>query len=106
MTHTTVPTLALLLYVAAAEGVQEPQATLRLFNPTAWEDPTVVEVPVGCVAAPGIIDWSKTRLICNGQNLPFAIREGRPHWQARLESPGVQPRSEDVIVFAVRRAAG
>ena len=100
MTHTIVPTLTLLLYMTAAEGVQEPQATLRLFNPTAWEDPTVVEVPVGRLAAPGIIDWSKARLICDGKELPFAIREGRPHWKARLESPGVHPRAEDLLVFA------
>ena len=76
MTLSILPTLALIVQLAVPEGLAEPQATLRLFNPTAWQGPTAVEVPVVCIAAPRVIDWSRTQLISNGQALPFAIREG------------------------------
>jgi hypothetical protein len=99
MTLSILPTLALLVQLAAPEGLAEPQATLRLFNPTAWQGPTAVEVPVGRIAAPRVIDWSRTQLISNGQVLPFALREGRAHWKAELQSPGAQLRSEDLLVF-------
>ena len=100
MTLSFLPTLALLVQIAAPKGLAEPQATVRLFNPTVWRGPAVVEVPVGRIAAPGIIDWSNTRLISHGQVLPFALREGRAHWKARLESPDAQLRAEDLLVFS------
>jgi hypothetical protein len=36
----------------------------------------------------------------NGTEVPFAIREGRPHWKARLTAPVAAPRAEDLIVFS------
>lgn len=99
MTLSVLPALALLGQLAASEEPAEPQATVRLLNPTAWQGPTAVEVPVGRIAAPNVIDWSRTQLISNGRILPFAIREGRAHWKAELRSPGTRPRSEDLLVF-------
>ncbi len=99
MTRSIWPTLAFLLQLGLSEAYAEPLAALRLFNPTAWQGPTAVEVPVGSIAAPTVIDWSKTQLICDGRILPFAIREGRAHWKSELKSPGPQPRSEDLLVF-------
>ena len=100
MTLTMLSSLALLLQVTATQRLAEPQATLRLYNPTQWNGPTVVEVQVGRIAAPRVIDWSHTRLISNGHILPFALREGRAHWKARLELPGTQPRAEDLLVLS------
>ncbi|NLX54906.1 MAG: hypothetical protein GXY58_07325 [Planctomycetaceae bacterium] len=100
MIPTILSALALLMQVAATEPMPEPRATLRLFNPTEWSGPTTVEVPVGRIAAPHVIDWGQTRLISNGCVVPFALREGCAHWKASLEAPGTQPRSEDLLVFS------
>ena len=35
----------------------------------------------------------------NGAEIPFFIREGRAHWQAKLRPPAVPPRAEDLLVF-------
>jgi hypothetical protein len=76
-------------------------ASIRLRNPTPWTGPTLVEVPVGHLALPGHIDWTKVRLVADdGHEVPFAIREGRPHWKARLIAPVAAPRAEDLLVFA------
>lgn len=78
-----------------------PLAHIRLHNPTNWAGPSLVEVPVGQVASPGLIDWSRTRLVIDGAGLPFSIREGIPHWRARLVAPVRVPRAEDLLVFSV-----
>ena len=75
-------------------------ATIRLYNPTPCVDSGLVEVPVGSLATPGEIDWSHARLMHDGHEVPFAIREGRPHWKALFTAPVVQPRAEDLLVFA------
>ena len=72
---------------------------VALYNPTPWQGPALVEVPTGRIAAPGIIDWSNARLLVNGVEIPFFIREGRAHWQAKLRSSAVPPRAEDLLVF-------
>ena len=78
----------------------EPVARIELYNPTGWDGATVVEVPVGRVAAPGLIPWDQVRLVVDGREVPFAIREGRPHWKADLIAPIREPRAEDLLVFA------
>lgn len=75
-------------------------ANIRLYNPTRWTHPTFVEVPVGELGTPGLIDWHKVRLMHEGQEVPFSIREGRAHWKASLR-PVTEPRAEDLIVFAI-----
>ena len=75
-------------------------ASIRLHNPTGWEGATCVEVPTGSLATPGLIDWTRVRLVADdGRDVPYAIREGRPHWRARLATPVVGPRAEDLLVF-------
>jgi hypothetical protein len=74
-------------------------ATIRLYNSTPCVDSGLVEVPVGSLATPGEIDWSHARLMHDGHEVPFAIREGRPHWKALFTAPIVQPRAEDLLVF-------
>ena len=75
-------------------------ASIRLHNPTGWEGATCVEVPIGSLATPGLIDWTRVRLVADdGRDVPFALREGRPHWKARLVAPIVDPRAEDLLVF-------
>lgn len=98
-------TLALLLSqsleIQAAANGKEVLASIDLRNPTAWEGAMAVEVPVGRIATPGLIDWSKVRLLAeDGNEVPFAIREGRPHWKARLTAPVTTPRAEDLLVFS------
>ena len=61
----------------------------------------VIEVPVGQLAAPGRIDWTRVRLLReDGGEVPFSIREGRVHWRARLIAPIALPRAEDLLVFS------
>ena len=84
-----------------AESSPTALASIRLYNPTSWSGSMVVEVPTGHVGAPGQIDWTQVRLLAeNGKEVPFAIREGRPHWKARLTAPVTTPRAEDLIVFS------
>ena len=89
--------------VACADEVQTPQpvlASIRLRHPTASQQ-MVVEVPVGQLAAPGRIDWTRVQLLReDGGEVPFSIREGRVHWQARLIAPITSPRAEDLLVFS------
>lgn len=77
-------------------------ASIRLRNPTSWEGPVPVEIPVGRFAVPGEIDWTQVRLLTeDGKEVPLAIREGRPHWKSRLIAPLTRPRAEDLLVFAL-----
>ena len=54
----------------------------------------------GSIAAPGVIDWANARLILDGKEVPYCIREGRVHWKARLTAPVTEPRAEDLLVFS------
>ncbi len=91
----------------AATTAPQPQAWatahIDLYNPTRWSGPTVVEVPTGQIAAPGTIDWSQVRLVRDAdqdvEEVPFFIREGRPHWKSKLIANIKQPRAEDLLVF-------
>ncbi len=79
----------------------QPSAHLDIYNPIDWCAPVVVEVPVGQIAAPGLIDWDNVRLMQKGKEIPFSIREGRPHWKSRLLAPVAKPRAEDLLVFSL-----
>lgn len=90
-----------LVVLAVPAPAADPVASIRLHNPTAWSEAMPVEVPVGRLATPGIVDWSKVRLVAeDGREVPFAIREGRPHWKASLLAPVTKPRAEDLLVFS------
>ena len=86
---------------SVANTVVSPLASIELYNPTSWTDPVAVEVPVGSIAAPGLIDWANVRLMSDGKEIPFSIREGRVHWKARLTAPVIKPRAEDLLVFSI-----
>ncbi|MFV2066753.1 MAG: hypothetical protein ACC645_07200, partial [Pirellulales bacterium] len=79
----------------------QPRTHIDLYNPSDWRGPVVVELPSGRIAAPGLIDWGSVRLLREGEEIPFSIREGRPHWQAQLVAPIANPRAEDLLVFSV-----
>lgn len=83
-----------------AGSAMPPVADIALYNPTAWDRPGLVEVPVGRIGAPVSIDWTDVHLECAGQVLPHAIREGRAHWNARLTAPVLNIRPEDLLVFS------
>jgi hypothetical protein len=86
--------------VAAVAPEAPPVAVISLFNPTGWAGPTPVEVPVGRVASPGLLDWRTVGLRDGAQDIPFALREGRPHWRASLAGLPEPPRAEDLVVFS------
>lgn len=74
---------------------------VRVFNPTNWDGPIVVQVPVGQLGSTGLIDWPKVRVAAeDGCRVPHAIREGRPHWKASLNDPSARPRAEDLLTFS------
>lgn len=92
----------LLSFASLASMASDPVlAAIRLYNPTAWAGPALVEVPVGRVAAPGLLDWKHHRLVLEDREIPFAIREGLAHWKAHLLAPIDAPRAEDLLVFWV-----
>ncbi|MCC6729841.1 MAG: hypothetical protein IT208_10935 [Chthonomonadales bacterium] len=97
---TVLTLLAGTLVAAAPARGAAPIASVRLFNPTRWSGPTVVEVPVGSLVTPGLVDWGRLRLIAAGHDVPFAIREGRRHAAAALVAPVRDPRAEDLLVFS------
>lgn len=103
---TVLTLLAGTLVAAAPARGAAPIASLRLFNPTRWSGPTVVEVPVGSLATPGLVDWGRLRLVAAGRDVPFAIREGRRHAVAALVAPVRDPRAEDLLVFSCAVAPG
>ena len=51
-------------------------ARIRLYNPTECAAAVPVEVPLGRIATPGLLNWSEVKLVCDGKTIPFAIREG------------------------------
>jgi hypothetical protein len=77
-------------------------ASISLYNPTQSDESSIVEIPVGNLATPSLIDWQNAKLVYNGELLPFALREGRAHWKATLRAPIKKPRSEDLLVFTIR----
>ena len=79
---------------------EKPLAAISLYNPTQWEGALPVEIPTGRIASPGLVDWNNVHLQAGGESLPFAIREGRAHWKATLETPLKEVRAEDLIVFS------
>ncbi|MCC6489935.1 MAG: beta-galactosidase [Candidatus Hydrogenedentes bacterium] len=83
----------------ALEAAPGALGGVTLYNPTPWQGPALAEVPTGRIAAPGLIDWENVRLLVDGREAPFLIREGRAHWQAQLRSPALPPRAEDLLVF-------
>ncbi|MBM4091163.1 MAG: hypothetical protein FJ276_17330 [Planctomycetes bacterium] len=93
-------TIVMCAQVVAQQTPPESLATIRLLNPTEWRGPVTVEVPVGRLAAPGVVDWSRLQLLHGNHVLPFTIREGRAHWQASLATSDSPPRAEDILVFA------
>lgn len=72
---------------------------IRLYNPTEFRGPALVEIPTGRLASPGLIDWSTHHLELNGEVVPHALREGRAHWKSTLTAPVTSPRAEDLLVF-------
>lgn len=84
---------------AAAESPPVAMASIRLYNPTDFTGPDLVEIPTGRLASPGLIDWSAHHLELHGELIPSTIREGRAHWKAGLTAPIASPRAEDLLVF-------
>ncbi len=80
--------------------------SIKVFNPTAWSGPGVVEVPTGSLAAPGTLDWSKVKLVSDGKEIPFALREGTVHWKSKLTAPVKTPHAQDLLVFSCAVPAG
>ena len=77
-----------------------PIAVISLFNPTSWDGAVLVEVPVGHIASQGMLDWENIQLLLDGKEVPYSIREGRPHWQASLKKQSSNVRAEDLLVFS------
>ena len=81
--------------------LEAPVAVIRVYNPTNTSEPCLVEIPVGNIATPGLINWRNVQLSCNGKFLPFTLREGKAHWRAALRSPIKEPQAEDLLVFQI-----
>ena len=75
-------------------------ARIRLYNPTECAAAVPVEVPLGRIATPGLLNWSEVQLVCDGKTIPFAIREGVARRKAKLALPVSEPRAEDLLVFS------
>ena len=98
----TVFCLALIIICPSAGAEGERLARISLYNPTGWCGATRVEIPVGRISTPGLIDWREVILMEEGREIPWAIREGKAHWKAELEAPITEPRAEDILVFNCR----
>lgn len=92
------------LFSVAQVNLKERSNTgsIRLYNPAQTEEVSTVEIPVGNIATPGLVNWQNMRLLYKGENLPFSIREGKAHWRAALTAPVQKPRAEDLLVFSIR----
>jgi len=88
--------------IAAMAADATPLAMIRLYNPTSWDGPAIVEASIGRIASPEALQWDRVRLVIDGQDVPFAFREGSPHWKADLVAPLATLRSEDLLVFPCR----
>ncbi len=98
MSTLLIPAVAVAAQMIAAAA--EPVASIGLYNPTQWTGPCPVEIPTGRIATPGLVNWAKVSLRLNGADLPFALREGRAHWNATFTAPIENPRAEDLLVFS------
>lgn len=97
--------VTILLNTIVSYGSEDKSlAKINLYNSTNWSGPTTVEIPVGKIAAPGLINWQEINLIYGNKKLPFAIREGKAHWKAQLKTPILSPRAEDILVFSCEAA--
>jgi hypothetical protein len=92
-------TILLLAILVGTDNATAATASIRLYNPTEFTGPALVEIPTGRLASPGLIDWSAHHLELNGEVIPSTIREGRAHWKSRLTAPVAAPRAEDLLVF-------
>ncbi|HPO16230.1 MAG TPA: hypothetical protein PLI09_22535 [Candidatus Hydrogenedentes bacterium] len=92
--------LALITTLSFAAAGAEPVAAISLYNPTEWQGSFLVEIPTGKIAAPNLLDWQRVHLLTPKGDIPFALREGRAHWQTHFTSPVEHPRAEDLLVFA------
>ena len=72
---------------------------IKIFNPTDWKGPMIVEIPVGSFCPPESIDWDNVVLKSGDKKISFSIREGRPHYKSNLMAPVRNPRAEDLVVF-------
>ena len=97
--YTTISALILLAGFTASQTPNESIVSTRLYNPTHFQGPTLVEIPTGRLATPGLIDWNQHRLTLGDEEVPYTIREGRAHWKAHLTAPIETPRAEDLLVF-------
>ena len=83
-----------------------PIAVIRVYNPTKTGEPALVEVPIGSLATPNLINWKNVQLRCKDKFLPFSLREGKAHWRSELRSPILKPQAEDLLVFQISVAPG
>ncbi len=96
--NTVLSSLALVLLGSTAEV--DGRAAIVVHNPTRCDAPAVVEVPTGRLAAPGLIDWTRVRLVSGEEVIPFAIRRGGFPWQKdATPDAATPPRAEDLLVF-------
>ena len=87
------PAILLTAGLGAGSSAGETVATIALYNPTGYRGPIMIEISTGRIAAPGIIDWRRARLMAGEEEIPFAIRAGggrggRRSAAGRLERPG------------------
>ncbi|MBL7697459.1 MAG: hypothetical protein JNK79_04855 [Chitinophagaceae bacterium] len=80
--------------------------SVQLYNPTGAELSSVIEIPTGSIASPGLINWNNVHFELSGKPVPFAIREGKAHWKAALSAPVRNPRPEDLLVFSLKVPPG
>jgi hypothetical protein len=90
--------IAFVLALAIAFSAHAEPA-IRLYNPTEFTGPALVEIPTGRIASPSLIDWSNHHLELDGIVVPHALCEGRAHWKSTLTTPIATPRAEDILVF-------
>lgn len=87
-----------------AQGRIHSIPSIQVYNPTDIKIRSLVEIPVGSLASPGLIIWQDMHLEVNGATIPHSLKEGRPHWKASLESPLRDPRAEDLLIFSIELA--
>jgi hypothetical protein len=85
------PAVAIAAQMLQAAPAAPAVAAFRVYNSTAWEGSVPVEVPVGSIATPGLIDWGAVTLMSGDKEIPFSIREGRAHWKSQLTIVSLSP---------------
>lgn len=90
----------LLSLVLAIQSPSGDRPSLSVHNPTRCGAPSVVEIPTGRVAAPGAVDWTRVRLVCDARDVPFTIRTNHPWRSAEGAADDASaPRADDLLVF-------